>query len=94
MERKVKSRVGRVVGDKMEKTVVVAIETRRRHRVYSKVVTRRVNVKAHDEASTCKLGDLVKIGESRPISRTKRWRVLEVVSKGISDEVRLDDTDI
>ena len=76
-----KTRVGRVVSDKMQKTVVVAIERRVPHPVYGKMVTRTRTVKAHDEENTAKAGDLVRIAETRPLSKDKRWRLVEIVER-------------
>lgn len=76
-----KTRVGLVVSDKMQKTVVVAIERRVRHPVYGKMVTRTKKLKAHDEANSAKTGDTVRIMETRPLSRDKRFRVVEIVSR-------------
>jgi len=76
-----KVRLGRVVSDKMDKTVVVQVNDRKSHPLYKKVVQRRVRFKAHDESNECKLGDLVRIMETRPLSKDKRWRVVEVVEK-------------
>jgi len=76
-----KVRLGRVVSDKMEKTVVVQVSDRKSHPLYKKVMQRRVRFKAHDEGNECKIGDLVRIMETRPISKDKRWRVVEVVEK-------------
>ena len=76
-----KTRVGRVVSDKMQKTVVVAIERRVPHPVYGKMVTRTRNVKAHDEENSAKSGDLVRIVETRPLSKDKRWRLVEIVER-------------
>ena len=76
-----KVRVGRVVSDKMDKTVVVQITDRKSHPLYKKVMQRRVRFKAHDEGNECKIGDLVRIMETRPLSKDKRWRVVEVVEK-------------
>ncbi len=73
---------GRVVSDKMAKTVVVVVETRHRHPLYGKVVTMRRRFKAHNEDPKAKAGDTVKIAESRPLSRTKHWRVVEIVRTG------------
>jgi small subunit ribosomal protein S17 len=75
-----KTRVGLVVSDKMQKTVVVAIERRVPHPVYSKMVTRTRRVKAHDEENTAKTGDTVRIAETRPLSKDKRWRVVVIVA--------------
>lgn len=69
--------VGRVVSDKMDKTVTVEVTRRVKHRVYGKVVTRRKTYKAHDEANECRVDDVVVIQESRPLSATKRWAVVE-----------------
>ena len=76
-----KVRLGRVVSDKMDKTVVVQVNDRKSHPLYKKVMQRRVKFKAHDEGDQCKVGDLVRIMETRPLSRDKRWRVVEVVEK-------------
>jgi small subunit ribosomal protein S17 len=76
-----KTRMGRVVSDKMQKTVVVAIERRVPHPVYGKMVTRTTRVKAHDEENTAKTGDTVRIAETRPLSKDKRWRVVEIVER-------------
>jgi len=76
-----KVRTGRVVSDKMQKTVVVAIERRVPHPVYGKMVTRTTRVKAHDEENTAKTGDTVRIAETRPLSKDKRWRVVEIVGR-------------
>ena len=74
-----KSMVGRVISNKMVKTVVVEVEYRRRHPLYKKVIRVRHRFMAHDEAGTCQEGDTVRIVETRPLSRQKRWRVIEVV---------------
>jgi small subunit ribosomal protein S17 len=76
-----KVRLGTVVSDKMDKTVVVQVTDRKSHPLYKKILQRRVRFKAHDESNECKMGDLVRIMETRPISRDKRWRVVEVVEK-------------
>ena len=76
-----KTRVGLVVSDKMQKTVVVALERRVAHPVYGKMVTRTRNVKAHDEENSAKTGDTVRIMETRPLSKDKRWRVVEIVER-------------
>ena len=76
-----KVRLGRVVSDKMDKTVIVEITESKSHRLYKKVIRRQVRFKAHDEQNQCHLGDLVRIMETRPISKEKGWRVLEVVEK-------------
>lgn len=74
---------GRVVSNKMHKTVTVLIERRVKHPLYGKFVTRSTKVHAHDEENTCKEGDLVRIVECRPLSKTKNWRVVEVVSHAV-----------
>jgi len=76
----VKERVGLVVSDKMEKTVVVAVENRAPHPKYGKIVVRTQRYKAHDEENNCKVGDRVRIQETRPLSRTKRWMVKDILS--------------
>ncbi|VEP16446.1 30S ribosomal subunit protein S17 [Hyella patelloides LEGE 07179] len=75
----VKERVGEVVSDKMDKTVVVAIENRSPHPKYKKIVVRTKKYKVHDESNQCKIGDRVRIRETRPLSRTKRWTVAEIL---------------
>ena len=74
-------KVGRVVSDKMQKTVVVAVDYPRRHRLYNKVLTRTSRFKAHDENNDCKVGDIVRIEESRPLSKDKRWVVREIIER-------------
>ena len=76
-----KTRVGLVVSDKMEKTVVVSIERRVQHPVYGKMVRRTKRLKAHDETNDAKTGDTVRIMETRPMSKDKRWRVVEIVER-------------
>jgi small subunit ribosomal protein S17 len=76
-----KVRLGRVVSDKMNKTAVVQVSTLKRHPLYKKTIQQRRNFKAHDENNECGLGDLVRIMETRPISKDKRWRVVEIVEK-------------
>jgi small subunit ribosomal protein S17 len=76
-----KERTGRVVSDKMQKTVVVALERRVAHPVYGKMVKRTIKVKAHDEENSAKTGDLVRIAETRPLSKDKRWRLVEIVER-------------
>ena len=82
MEVKHKTRLGRVVSNKMDKTVVVVVETPKRHPLYKKTIKRMVKYRAHDEDNKCGLGDVVKIVETRPLSRQKRWRVAEIIVKG------------
>jgi len=88
MEGKRKTRFGRVVSDKMDKTVVVAVETPRRHPLYRKTIRRAVKYKAHDEKNQCREGDTVRIVETRPLSKEKRWRVAEIITKGEVAEVQ------
>ena len=76
-----KTRVGKVVSDKMDKTVVVAIEDRVAHPLYKKIVGRTYKLKAHDEQNACSVGDKVKVMETRPLSKDKRWRVVEIIEK-------------
>ena len=76
-----KTRVGRVVIDKMDKTVVVAIVDNVKHPLYKKIVKRTVRLKAHDENNACKVGDRVEVMETRPLSKDKRWRVVEIIEK-------------
>ena len=76
-----KSRVGVVVSDKMDKTIVVAIEHRVKHPLYKKIVKRTYKLKAHDENNECNIGDKVKVMETRPLSKDKRWRLVEVMEK-------------
>jgi small subunit ribosomal protein S17 len=76
----VKERVGLVVSDKMDKTVVVAVENRAPHTKYRKIVVRTKRYKVHDEENKCKVGDRVRIQETRPLSRTKRWTVIDILN--------------
>jgi small subunit ribosomal protein S17 len=76
-------KVGRVVSDKMDKTVVVAVDYVRRHRLYHKRITRTSKFMAHDERNECKPGDLVRIEETRPLSKNKRWIVREIIERGV-----------
>ena len=76
-----KSRLGKVVSDKMDKTIVVAIETLVRHPLYGKSMKRTTKFKAHDENNECKIGDKVRIMETRPLSKDKRWRLVEIIEK-------------
>ncbi|GAV23831.1 30S ribosomal protein S17 [Carboxydothermus pertinax] len=77
-----KTKIGRVVSDKMDKTVVVAVEELVRHPLYKKTIRRTKKFKAHDENNLCRTGDIVKIAETRPLSKEKRWRVVEIVERG------------
>ncbi|MCL2034298.1 MAG: 30S ribosomal protein S17 [Oscillospiraceae bacterium] len=76
-----KTRVGQVVSDKMDKTVVVAIIDRVRHPLYKKIIKRTIKLKAHDETNQCGVGDKVEVMETRPLSKDKRWRVSKVIEK-------------
>lgn len=78
-ERKI--RVGKVVSDKMDKTVVIAIEDNVRHPLYKKIIKRTIKLKAHDEQNACGIGDKVEIMETRPLSKDKRWRVSQIIEK-------------
>lgn len=83
--RRRKIRVGQVVSDKMQQTVVVVVEVVRRHRLYGKPLRQRRRYKAHDEQSACRIGDVVRIEETRPLSKEKRWRVVEVLRRGTGE---------
>ena len=76
-----KTRVGKVVSDKMDKTVVVIVEDRIAHKTYKKIIGRTYRLKAHDENNECGVGDIVRVMETRPLSKDKRWRVVEIVEK-------------
>ena len=76
-----KTRTGKVVSDKMDKTIVVAIEDSVQHPLYKKVIKRTYKLKAHDEKNECRIGDKVKVMETRPLSKDKRWRLVEVIEK-------------
>ena len=76
-----KTRVGKVVSDKMDKTVVVEVADRVAHPIYKKIIKRTYRLKAHDEQNACGVGDTVKVMETRPLSKDKRWRVVEIVEK-------------
>ena len=76
-----KTRVGKVVSDKMDKTIVVAVENRVAHPLYKKIVKRTYKLKAHDENNECGIGDRVLIMETRPLSRDKRWRLVQIIEK-------------
>ena len=82
MERNLrKVRIGKVVSDKMDKTIVVAVEDHVKHPLYNKIVKRTYKLKAHDENNECNIGDRVKVMETRPLSKDKRWRLVEVMEK-------------
>jgi small subunit ribosomal protein S17 len=93
VQGKRKTKVGRVVSDRMDKTIVVSVERLARHRLYKRVVRLTTKFKAHDEANEARVGDTVRIEESRPLSATKRWRLIEVVQKagdhGVPGELEL-----
>lgn len=88
MEEKRKMRIGRVISDKMDKTVTVAVDTPKKHPLYKKTIRRVVKYKAHDEKNECKTGDAVRIVETRPLSKDKRWRVAEIITKGEVAEIK------
>ena len=82
MERNLrKTRIGKVVSDKMDKTITVAIEDHVKHPLYGKIVKKTVKFKAHDEKNECNIGDTVKIMETRPLSKDKRWRLVQIIEK-------------
>ncbi len=76
-----KTRVGKVISDKMDKTIVVAVVDNVKHPLYKKIVKRTYKLKAHDEENTCQIGDKVRVMETRPLSKDKRWRLVEIVEK-------------
>ena len=88
METKRKTRQGRVISNKMEKTIVVAVETSRRHPIYKKTIKKTTRYKAHDEKNECGPGDIVRLVETRPLSKEKRWRVVEIVTRAEVLEVK------
>ena len=82
MERNLrKTRTGKVVSDKMDKTIVVAVEDHVKHPLYKKIVKRTYKLKAHDENNECKVGDRVRVMETRPLSKDKRWRLVEIIER-------------
>lgn len=81
MKKGSKIRIGEVVSDKMDKTVVVKIERRVPHPLYGKTIKKSKKIKAHDERNECKIGDVVKVEETRPLSKEKRWRIIEIIKK-------------
>ncbi len=91
MEKQKKTLVGQVVSDKMDKTVVVGVERSKRHPLYRKTMRRVIKYKAHDEENMCAEGDVVRIIETRPLSREKRWRVSEIISRKDAVEVTPDE---
>ena len=76
-----KTRTGKVISNKMDKTIVVAVEDNVKHPLYNKIVKRTYKLKAHDEENTCKIGDRVRVMETRPLSKDKRWRLVEVIER-------------
>ncbi len=76
-----KTRTGKVVSDKMDKTIVVAVEDRVAHPLYKKIIKRTYKLKAHDENNECGIGDIVRVMETRPLSKDKRWRMVEIIEK-------------
>ena len=88
MESKRKTRVGTIISDKMDKTVVVSVETLTHHPLYKKTMKRVARYKAHNNDNQAKTGDLVKIVETRPLSKEKRWRVAEIIKKGETVEIK------
>ena len=76
-----KTRVGRVISNKMDKTIVVAVENNVKHPLYGKIVKKTYKLKAHDEKNECNIGDTVKVMETRPLSKAKRWRLVEIMEK-------------
>ena len=87
MQGKRRNKIGRVVSDKMDKTVVVSVERLRRHPIYKRVVRLSSKFKAHDEENSARVGDTVRIEESRPLSREKRWTIVEIVARGSHEEL-------
>ncbi len=75
-------KIGRVVSNKMDKTIVVVVETLKKHRIYKRTFKQTKRFQAHDEENTCQVGDMVRIEESRPLSKMKRWRLVEIVKRG------------
>jgi small subunit ribosomal protein S17 len=82
-----RTKVGRVVSDKMDKTVVVSVERLQRHPIYKRVIRRSTKFKAHDAENAAQVGDTVRIEESRPLSRDKRWRVVEILGHGVAENI-------
>ena len=91
MAQKRRTRQGRVISNKMDKTVIVAVETPKRHPLYKKTIRRTVKYMTHDQNSTCKPGDVVRIVETRPLSKLKRWRISEIITRGEVAEVQPKD---
>ena len=92
MAKNDKTLIGSVISDKMDKTVGVSVELTKSHPLYKKIIRRHIKVKAHDENNDCRLGDVIKVAEARPLSKTKRWRVVEIISKKVVPEkTKLDE---
>ena len=91
MDKQKKTRVGRVVSDKMNKTVVVAVDKSKRHPLYRKTMRQVIKYKVHDEENMCAEGDVVRIIETRPLSKEKRWRVSEIITRKEAVEVTPDE---
>ena len=89
-----KVRVGRVIADKMDKTVVVTIDRKRPHRLYKKLVRRRSRFNAHDEQNEARIGDMVRIMETRPLSKTKRWRVTDIIAREDIAEIQPEEIEV
>ena len=88
METKTKTKIGHVISDKMDKTVVVAVDIVKKHPIYKQSFKRIIKYKVHDKKNDCNIGDKVKIKEMRPLSREKRWRVVEILETNKTDEIR------
>jgi small subunit ribosomal protein S17 len=86
-----KTKLGKVISDKMDKTVVVSVEWRQPHRIYKKNVRKWSSFKAHDQGNMCRLGDTVRIVATRPLSKTKRWKIAEIIQKGDVAELQPKD---
>ncbi|NLE08685.1 MAG: 30S ribosomal protein S17 [Dehalococcoidales bacterium] len=91
MDKQKKTRIGQVISNKMDKTVVVGVETAKRHPIYRKTIKGIIKYKAHDEENSCNEGDTVRIVETRPLSREKRWRVSEIITRKDTVEVKPDE---
>jgi len=89
MENKKRSMVGHVIRDKGDKTITVMIENPIPHPLYKKIVRRRTKVRAHDETNSCRVGDIVRIEESRPISKNKHWLVRDIITKCVAEETKI-----
>nr|QUE28645.1 ribosomal protein S17 [Porphyrostromium japonicum] len=87
-----KEQVGKVISNKMDKTIVVAVENRISHPRYNKIIVKTKKYKAHDEKNICSIGDIVKISETRPLSKTKTWKLLDTISKAKTSNINLEST--